>query len=96
MTAAKAAGGVREQEQPGEGPGTASAAMGMATISLCEFWDDTNIPNSSSEEHHFLTVTNLVESLNEAERGEKLCLQGEMQEFPTGNTEGNKPWESWE
>lgn len=68
--------------------------MGMATIFLWKFWDDTNIPNSLGKEHHFLTLTNLVESLNEPEPGgkggEKLCLQRERQEpgMPRGANPG--------
>lgn len=70
--------------------------MGMATIFLWKFWDDTNIPNSLGKEHHFLTLTNLVESLNEPEPGGKgggkvVSAEGKA---GAGNAEGSKPWES--
>lgn len=69
--------------------------MGTATIPLCKFWDDTNIPNSLSKEHHFLTLTNLVESLNEPDKGGKggkSCVcRGKCGSFQPGTPRGTNP-----
>lgn len=101
VTAAK---GTKEQEQPRAGARgqlrPREGGMGMATIFLCKFWDDTNIPNSLSEEHHFLTLTNLVESLNEAERGERReesCVcRGKCGSFQPGMPRGTNPGKALE